>query len=368
NEAPTRAPTGPASAIIPDQECDTRVTLSSNAPLRHTFNNICVRQYRNSKHIHALSLIDPTWTARSLLDRDDISAALENGTLAVTRCKPVNTTNVFTNHNVNNTCYSLLLLEIGDHIWFSVPDTKDLQEYEKLESRLRRRGVLESTIAGIQSIGSTVSKSFQSVYDTTTQKLSSGVESIRWSIIYLVMYITIPTLIIIVLEVFCIYCTKLCLLRRASTTAASAFVELAYTLAPRTTKNKINAVIIDVNVPREPTRFFVPRAYAIRSFLADSPTTLPYITIFVNNLPIIVLFDSGSSISYMRQSSVKAQKCAEKTFPTKIAPAQTANGSEIAMIGTVELPVRIASSSLTHSFYVSADDQCFFLVLTSSAI
>lgn len=93
------------------------------------FNNICVRQYLNSKHIHALSLIDPTWTARILLDRDDVSAALENGALAVTRCKPVNTTNVFTNHNVNNTCYSLLPLEIGDHIWFSVPGTKDLVSY-----------------------------------------------------------------------------------------------------------------------------------------------------------------------------------------------------------------------------------------------
>uniref|UniRef100_A0A8L8Q2J1 Peptidase A1 domain-containing protein n=1 Tax=Heligmosomoides polygyrus TaxID=6339 RepID=A0A8L8Q2J1_HELPZ len=294
----------------------------------------------------------------------DRSAALENGALAVTKCKPVNTTNVFTNHNVNNTCYSLLPLEIGDHIWFSVPGTKDLvsyspeihcpympprdhqssqqllypslidsdkikpfifnspliyhsinqnfahssryqlqflqQEYEKLESRLRRRGVLESTtgiITGIQSIGSTVSKSFQSVYDTTTQKFSSGVESIRWSIISLVMWITIPTLIIIVLAVFCIYYTKLCLLRRASATAASAF----------------------------------------RCF------NLIYETII----------------------SKSTQLC-RKNFPNFNSSSTNHKWRRNCYDRTVELHVRIASSSLTHSFYVSADDQCPAPILLGS--
>lgn len=77
----------------------TRAIFNFNVPLRHTFNSICIRQYLNI----SLSVIDPTGTARTLLDCNDVSAFTENGALLITRCKPINATEVFVDHKVNNT-------------------------------------------------------------------------------------------------------------------------------------------------------------------------------------------------------------------------------------------------------------------------
>lgn len=115
---PTSVPT-----IIPPETPLSRAILVFNVPLRHTFYNICVRQYLNTQRIHALSLIDPTWTARILLNRTDVSAILQDNLLKVTKCKPVNSTVIFTDHKVKGTCFSLLPLEIDGNLWFSLPNS-----------------------------------------------------------------------------------------------------------------------------------------------------------------------------------------------------------------------------------------------------
>ena len=61
-------------------------------------------------------------------------------------------------------------------------------------SKLHKRGIIEDAIIKLKSAGASVGESLSSFYDKTTDKLSAGVESIRWSIISLMFWITIPTL------------------------------------------------------------------------------------------------------------------------------------------------------------------------------
>lgn len=70
------------------------------------------------------------------------------------------------------------------------------QQYQRLENRMRKRGILENTLSLIQNMGASIRDSVHSVYDSTTKKLSDGAESIRWSILPLVMLITIPSLLL----------------------------------------------------------------------------------------------------------------------------------------------------------------------------
>lgn len=167
-------------------------------------------------------------------------------------------------------------------------------------------------------------ESVRNVYDSTTQKLSDGVESIRWSIISIVMWITIPALLIMLAVVFCVYYAKLCLIRRASTTAASALVDLAHTFALKTPKAnrklKINSLTVHASAP-DSHRLFVPRIYALLSSLNMDNNLLPYIEVVINGAPIIALFDSGASISYMRKASLCALSAANQARPSNCTPA-----------------------------------------------
>ncbi|VDO99012.1 unnamed protein product [Heligmosomoides polygyrus] len=274
----------------------------------------------NTQRIHALSLIDPTWTARILLNRTDVSAILQDNLLKVTKCKPVNSTVIFTDHKVKGTCFSLLPLEIDGNLWFSLPNSEDLIRYSP---------------------------------------------EISYPFIH-----HLDTIIVIIIVIFCIYYAKLCLIRRASTTAATALIDLAHTLKPQSSKRKrrmgINSVLVQPSASAESGHLFVPRIYALLSSVVDKASSLPYIEIVINNTPTIALFDSGASISYMRHSSTKALNCTNSVTTTKTPPARAANGGEVYLTGTINLLVQIASSSLLHRFHVSADDQCPAPVLLGS--
>lgn len=115
--------------VVP-AECPgrTRAIFIFNIPLRHTFNNVCIRQYLNTQKLLSLSIVDPTWAARILLDRGDVAATTEDGALLVTR-KSVHPTTIYTDHKVNDTCFELLPIQINDHIWFSVTNSNDLVHF-----------------------------------------------------------------------------------------------------------------------------------------------------------------------------------------------------------------------------------------------
>uniref|UniRef100_A0A183GK43 Reverse transcriptase domain-containing protein n=1 Tax=Heligmosomoides polygyrus TaxID=6339 RepID=A0A183GK43_HELPZ len=342
--------------------------------LRHTFNNVCIRQYLNTQKLLSLSIVDPTWAARILLDRGDVAATTEDGALLVTR-KSVHPTTIYTDHKVNDTCFELLPIQINDHIWFSVTNSNDLvhfsaeQEYKKLENRLRKKGILGNTLSQIQDMGSSDTDSVRSVYDSTTRKLSDGIESIRWSIIALVMWITIPILLVTILIVFCIYYTKFLLIRKASATAATALVGLAHTFAPKTPKSnrkpKINSILVTGTAP-DSERLFVPRIYALVFPVTKDISPLPYIEVMINGIPVIALFDSGASISYVRTSSLTTLNGAHKATPSACAPARAANGSKVTLLGTVNLKVQTGSLSISHLFHISSDSKCPAPVLFGS--
>ncbi|KIH44843.1 hypothetical protein ANCDUO_25124, partial [Ancylostoma duodenale] len=94
--------------------------------IRRTFNNACIRQYLSNQKMFELSRADPTWTARTLLGLDDVVATLSSNDLLVTRCKKMEVTHVYENHEVNNTYYDLLPVLVEDQLWFSIPGANDL--------------------------------------------------------------------------------------------------------------------------------------------------------------------------------------------------------------------------------------------------
>lgn len=49
--------------------------------------------------------------------------------LKVTKRNPVNSTVIFTDHKANNTCLSLLPLEVDCNLWFSLPNSEEIIRY-----------------------------------------------------------------------------------------------------------------------------------------------------------------------------------------------------------------------------------------------
>ncbi|VDO67529.1 unnamed protein product, partial [Heligmosomoides polygyrus] len=191
---------------------------------------------------------------------------------------------------------------------------------------------------------------------STTKKLADGVESIRWSILSLVMSITIPSLIIVIMVVFCIYYTKLYIIRRASISAASAIVGLAHSFAPNASKRNrnpnINAVIVEPTVP-DRERLFVPPVYALYSLNRDH-CSLPYIEVVINNIPTVASFDREASISHMRITSLVTLNDTHKAKHSNSTPARDANGSTV------------SSQSIDHRFHIPSDYECPVSVLFGS--
>ncbi|VDK41969.1 unnamed protein product, partial [Cylicostephanus goldi] len=392
----------------------------SSVNIRREFNNICVRQFLNNQRLHELSRADPTWAARILLGTSDVVATLTDDELLVSRCRKVEPTEVYSNHQVNQTCYDLLPVLVEDQLWFAVPGTGDLvqssteipcpyitnvngqvqpmlppnvllsdnvqpflfksppiyhhimqnyaptirhqidalqHEYAAMQNRLQRRGILDDTLLKIKDVKNSIGESLSSIYDKTTTKLTDGIENIRWSLISLLLWITIPALAGIILVAICICCVKLYFIRTASNTAASAMFEMASNLSKRRrvrTQPAVNSLLIELP-PQEP--LFVPRIYAIPFATNHVQNPLPYVRIALNQFSTPALVDSGATISYMRQSTLYALGPHLKIDEHHVK-AQAANGSHIALSASVTVNVNIGTHTIPHRFLVSQDNQC----------
>ncbi|CAJ0595132.1 unnamed protein product [Cylicocyclus nassatus] len=390
------------------------------ANIRREFNSICVRQYLNNQKLHELSHADPTWAARTLLGTSDVVATLTDNELLVSRCRKVEPTEVHSNHQVNQTCYELLPVLVEEQLWFAIPGTGDLvqsatetpcpyitnlngqiqpmlppnmllsdnaqpfifnsppiyhhimksyaptvrfqidalqQEYLTLQNRLQKRGIIDDALLQIKNVKNSIGDSLTSIYDKTTSKLTNGIESIRWSLISLLLWITIPALVGIILVATCICCVKLYFIRKASSTAASAMFELASNFTPkRRIRNRPEVNALFTELPsREP--LFVPRIYAIPFATNHVQNPLPYVRISLNHLSTPALIDSGATISYMKQSTLYALG-PNITIENNNVKAQAANGSPIELLGSVNVNVNIGTHSVPHRFLVSHDHQC----------
>ncbi|CAJ0595614.1 unnamed protein product [Cylicocyclus nassatus] len=392
--------------------------------LRQTFNNICIRQYLNNQRLHELSHVDPTWAARLLLRDTNVVATLSDNELLVTRCRKVEPTQTFPSHQVNNTCYDLLPVLVEDQLWFAIPATGDLvqtattmpcpyisnvdpslvqqilppnvlpninakpflfnpppiyhhliqnyapttrfqidylqQEYAALQNRLQKRGIIEDTMLKIKDAGNSLKDSLSSIYTKTTDKLTAGVESIRWSMISLLLWVTIPTLVIIILIACCVCFVKIYFIRKASSSAASAMVDLASSLSRRRLarrQHEINALMEEQNNGNQPNSLFVPRIYSIFSQVNSIKSPLPYVRITLNRFSTPALIDSGATISYMKQSTLYALG-PNVNIDNNHVKAQAANGTQIELLASAIVNVQVGTHIIQHRFLVSQDCQC----------
>ncbi|VDM84375.1 unnamed protein product, partial [Strongylus vulgaris] len=299
-----------------------------------------------------------------ILNRNDVAATLDGNELLVTRCKSVAPSNVIHDHNINGTCYVLTPIEIGNEVWFSVPGTDDLVQYSPT------MGILANTFSHIQNAGESVGRSLKSIYDKTTTHLSEGVNRIKWSIIYFLLWVTLPVLVIILIVIVCIIYFKLYLVRRTTATAATAMMDFAKTLSTKRSKrqrrNQINTVLVEEqNTSEEP--LFVPRIYSVTSYKDSKHHKLPYIRIHIENQPFTALIDSGASISYMKLSTLQSLgPLPPETFEHDFTVARAANGTEVQLLATVTPLLRIGKYFMKHPFQVSPDEQCPAPVLLGS--
>ncbi|KHJ89406.1 integrase core domain protein [Oesophagostomum dentatum] len=394
--------------------------------LREMYNNICTRQYLNTLRIYTLSTIEPTWAARELLGRSDVVATLQNGELLVTRCRSVTPTHIYTDHKINDICYVLTPVQVENETWFSIPGTQDLlpisattpcpylshkrsyhfqhvllpnslklarpflfgppifyaqdsdnalpfarfylqalqQNLYDNEAKVQKRGVFENVISKIQAAGKSVGHSLRSTYAATTEKLSEGVNEIKWSLLNLALWIIIPVLVSAIIIILCIFYIKLYFIRRTSTAAASAMIDLANTFTrKKPIRRQINTVQtenVELETVSEP--LFIPRIYAV---LSSKTARLPYVQIILANRPAIALVDSGAAISCIRLSTLLSLQPYPPPTKDNIT-AVAANGTKISVIATVHLPICLGTYIIDHTIHVVNDGDCPAPVLLGS--
>ncbi|EYC08294.1 hypothetical protein Y032_0067g95 [Ancylostoma ceylanicum] len=402
----------PRTEIIPSHDFGTR---------RH-FNAICARNVLNVQRLHTLSAVDPTLTARILLGRNDVAASHIKGELQITKCRQVIPTHVFTNHSVNGTCYTLTPVLLEDDIWFVIPGTQDLtqsssitscpyqeiqplktahkllppntilnmnvppflfeappifyrplqysatsirlqieaiqQQQDDIISRLQKRGIVADAASRIRSTGLSMSRSIRSFYNSITRKLADGVNAIRWSLVNIVLWGSIPAIIITILVVTCVFYVKYRLLRHVSSTAASTVQSAVRTFVSRKNDRRrsrsVNVLLTDLDPQSErEERLFIPRVYAVH----HKNSGLPYLKVTLGDHSVTALLDSGASISYMRSSTLASLTTRPTIIPQHLV-ASTANGSMLQLQGSTTLPVQIGTHTILHQFHIAADKDC----------
>ncbi|VDO90861.1 unnamed protein product [Heligmosomoides polygyrus] len=362
----------------------------------------------------------------------DIMATRTTDGLAITRCQQVTANHTFEKHGVNGTCYALTPALIGTDLWFSLPGTNNLIESSpttpypypskaqfappqrllppnvRLNSaaqaflfkppstffctidpsdvapsshiamphgsqmdisyRLAKRGIFGDAWMAVKNTTSKVRHSLTDFYDNTTNKLTEGVETLKRSILRMVLWILIPTLIVTILIGCCVLYIKFYLLRRAATTASSALFEVARNFAPRKKNrgNQANAIRADSSneLEMEPP-LFVPRIYAITDMVNAVHSTLHYIELTINKVKVTALFDSGALISYMKLSTLH-DVAPSTSFLPKHTTATAANGTTIHFMAAVKIPITIGRYTISHQLWIASDSDCPAQVLLGS--
>ena len=238
------------------------------------------------------------------------------------------------------------------------------QQQMDITTRLQKRGIVLQTISTIKNATEKVGKSIRLFYESTTAKLTSGVEEIRWSLKYLTLWIGIPLAVIAISIGICIICVKIHLFTTAVSTAASAVFNTVRTILPRRARQPrrraINLILTDLDPDQHETPF-IPRIYALQT----NNTQLPYLKVTIGDDTATALLDSGASISCMRKSTLRSTGKEIQTNSQKFA-ARTANGTLLQLLGSVPLPVRIGTHTILHRFHIATDGECPAPILLGS--
>ncbi|VDO82411.1 unnamed protein product [Heligmosomoides polygyrus] len=285
---------------------------SENLAARQMFINVYSHQDLKAQ-LEMLSTTNPTWAARILLSRTDISAIRTTEGLAVTRCQQVTANFTFNNHEINETCYMLTPVLVEAELWFLVPGTKDLiessptapcphplstegtsaqrplppiprissasrtflfnppttffrtvdatdvspsahiallhQNQQEITTRLSKRGILSNAWMTMKNTTLRARQSPMDLYDNTTTKLTEGVETSKRSVLRMVLWIVIPILIVALLLGSCVIYIKFYFLHRAATTASSAVFGAARSFIPRPRDSRGNRAANAARVP-----------------------------------------------------------------------------------------------------------------------
>ncbi|CAB3402466.1 unnamed protein product [Caenorhabditis bovis] len=303
--------------------------------------------------------IDHTAAARFMLHREDIAARFVGDSLIISRCRQVNIEKIFWKKEINDSCYELTPVLAAGKLWFKLHGTRDLvessaqtecsrinvndmtirkngkfidanerqpQECSKKTSEkptvLHYRHRPNESISVLTKINASVNdlpkKEFWTTHGTRSarkdkkqptpsqgytkppNKLSEGVEILKWHVMQFLLWIVLPLTIS-----FCLLCglyqyLKWKCIRKASTPAA------ADTLMELIAKS---VAINHVGIPTAPpTHTSVEDEYPLEGIFTINATgaqKLPHVTIKIAGYEFRALMDTGAALSYMRLSTLQ---------------------------------------------------------------
>ncbi|EGT32873.1 hypothetical protein CAEBREN_06262 [Caenorhabditis brenneri] len=116
----------------------------------------------------------------------------------------------------------------------------------------------------------------------------------------------------------------------------------------------------------EAVKPFLPRLPPLMTYLpivmslicAVSSTSLPFVPITIKDRYVVALWDTGSSISYIRYRTLNYLNETSHIIKTPNQRAFAANGTSFSFLGYVILPVKLGETSLEMKFLVSEDKDC----------
>uniref|UniRef100_A0A8R1IPD7 RVP domain-containing protein n=1 Tax=Caenorhabditis japonica TaxID=281687 RepID=A0A8R1IPD7_CAEJA len=267
------------------------------------------------------------------------------------------------------TFYTTMNQETGASTGVDKENEARSSRYQRdLQRTLLKEGILNDGLEIIKETTEKASKSAKDIYNFTIGNIQKGLRHVFFSTMHLLLWISLPTLVIFTLGCVIYGYLKYRAFRatcklsaRATQSTAKAIYGLAHHI-------NINNVQMEDRQQRpnirRPIRQEYPevRVNAVRSSLVRA-AKLPHIEVELQGRKINALFDTGAAVSYLPISSVPTD------IETGHQPtAKAANGSSLQFLGTCKAILRIGEIFVPHTFLVSSDLECPAPLLIGSDI
>uniref|UniRef100_A0A8R1HJN8 Retrotransposon gag domain-containing protein n=1 Tax=Caenorhabditis japonica TaxID=281687 RepID=A0A8R1HJN8_CAEJA len=257
------------------------------------------------------------------------------------------------------TFYTTLEEETGVSTGSDKENERRFDRYQRnLEHTLETNGILHDGWNMIRNATQNLHKSAKEIYHNTIDAISKGARKVFFSILQLLIWISIPLLIILLCIGFVYGYTKYMAFRKMTRLAGRAARTATDELLERTLA-RINNVELRDDIPAHPQ--------LARSFDQEYPlmgintlrinhiqaARIPHIDVILEGKKLEALFDTGAGVTYAPISSIST-KLNTSVQPTAVA----ANGSTIQFLGTTKSTINIGNLQVKHDILVSKDSDC----------
>uniref|UniRef100_A0A8R1I018 RNA-directed DNA polymerase n=1 Tax=Caenorhabditis japonica TaxID=281687 RepID=A0A8R1I018_CAEJA len=349
---------------------------------------LCETTNRQLSIWNAILRIDATTGIRTILNRQDVNARFVGlHTLYVSQCTKIDVIEVIRSRRIGDTCFAKTpVITLKNETLFFNPGSRDLTHSSSqvpcdevsvwetdnglVEASGKRETVhtLEPFLrlnVSLQRINLTKHEVILGGYtfNAATNTIAETVDEIKG------FY---KEYAIVVGSILCVLCVMTGI---AYLIIRKLGVSIGIFHVNTNSRRNSEELTTVCNVSAEPTapeedyqrevQPFLPRLPPVMTYLpivmafvnTVGSSSLPYVPISLKDRLTVALWDSGSSISYLRKSTMMYIN--ELKFNKSVNQAATAaNGSKFEFLGSTTLPIRIGSTHLETPFLISRDEHC----------